>query len=194
MNQAHHLVMASSLDEATERIVRYTESQGLPINAVLFQTFSDEGRRYLARSWLVDPITAEVRQFARTGTKSWNGIDWSVTFGENDDDRRWADARRYGYVSAGGGPRWIKPLYDLCQPDRARVFCNVPPRRYVGVGWVACDAPIPLDEFTVTLDDGRVVPIVEAPLETPNISKHQGDPERVEHFVRVEWERAIPLT
>lgn len=39
-------------------------------------------------------------------TPPWNGRDFYVTIG----DRSWEDAMRYGYVSAGGGAFWTKPL------------------------------------------------------------------------------------
>jgi hypothetical protein len=193
VNQSHHLVIvASQLDDATERIVRYAEAQGLPINVVLFQTFLDSDRRYLARSWLIDPVAVEVRQSRRPDRKRapWNGTDYSVNLKEFED-RLWVDARRYGYVSAGGGPRWIEPLQKLCSPG-TRVFCYVPGHGYVGVGRAVSPAPVPLMDFTVECN-GQRVPITEADLSTPDIAKNAASLETVEHFVAVDWEATVPL-
>jgi hypothetical protein len=193
VNQSHHLVIvASQLDDATERIVRYAEAQGMPINVVLFQTFLDEGRRYLARSWLIDPVAVEVRQSRRPDSKRapWNGTDFSVNVGEGED-RRWADGRRYGYVSAGGHPRWIKSLEKLCSSG-SRVFCYVPGHGYVGVGRAISPAPVPLTDFTVE-QNGQRVPLTEADLVTPNVGKFLLDTDKVEHFVAVDWEATVPL-
>src|SRR5204862_505487 len=60
LNQSHELVVVSSeLDPSTERIIDYlTSNYGVPINAVFFRYFHDEGRDYLARTWLIDPQEA----------------------------------------------------------------------------------------------------------------------------------------
>ena len=119
----------------------------------------------------------------------WNGTDWLVTYREFED-RRWTDARRYGYVSAGGGARRIKQLCKLT--PGARVFCHVPREGYVGVGEVTSDEPVPLQQFTVLVNDVET-PILEAPLETPNIQNFLGEPDKEEHFVRIRWLETVPL-
>ena len=108
--------MASELDSSTERIIDYLlEDYGVPVNVVFFRYFRDGGSEYLGRSWLKDPDVAEaqarVKEPKRTPAE-WNGIDYYVLFGD-DEARSWEDARSYGYVSAGGGSRWSKPLQRL---------------------------------------------------------------------------------
>ncbi|MEI2672378.1 MAG: hypothetical protein V9G13_14980 [Marmoricola sp.] len=44
--------MAAELDASSERIVNYLRDFGVPVNAVFFSYLEDDGRRYLARSWL----------------------------------------------------------------------------------------------------------------------------------------------
>ena len=63
LNQSHELiVVATELDPSTERIIAYlAENFGVPINAVYFRCFKDEGRDYLARTWLIDPDEAEAK-------------------------------------------------------------------------------------------------------------------------------------
>jgi hypothetical protein len=56
LNTSHELVIvAATLDQATERIVDYlAEDYGVRINAVFFRVFRDGDREYLTRAWLHD--------------------------------------------------------------------------------------------------------------------------------------------
>jgi hypothetical protein len=56
LNQSHQMVIvASELDEATERIIKYLTERGIAINAVFFEVFSDGTEQFLSRRWFVDP-------------------------------------------------------------------------------------------------------------------------------------------
>lgn len=136
LNSAHRLtVIASDIDPATERIVNYLSAFDVPVNIVFFRYFDDGGRAYLARTWLLDEARTPAKSGGgnRSGSKEpWNGTDWYVSFGE--DARSWDDARRYGFVSAGGGLWYSNTLRSL--PEGARVFVCIPKTGYVGVGRV----------------------------------------------------------
>lgn len=188
LNENHRLVIvASELDPATERIVSYlSESYGVPLNAVFFRYFRDDETEgeYLARSWLIDPNEVEAKATRASGKRPpWNGHDYYITFGP-PEIRAWRDGRKYGFVSASGGPRWIKPLKRLARGDR--VFVHSPGNGYVGVGIVQ-EPPVPITDFEV-----EGTPLLELPLESPGLDKHLGEPEAVEHVARVEWIRAVP--
>ena len=45
-------IVATDLDPSSERIVTYLRTFGVPVNAVFFSYLEDDGRRYLARTWL----------------------------------------------------------------------------------------------------------------------------------------------
>jgi hypothetical protein len=191
LNETHQLIIvASELDASTERIVEYLSAYGVPINALFFRYFNDGSAEYLARSWLLDPVEAEVRR-KRTGTKRtqapWNGRDFYVSFGE-DEQRSWEDARRYGFISGGGG-KWYSGTLSLLEPGH-RVFVNIPQTGYVGVGTVT-ESVQPVSEFTVDVDGVRK-PILEAPLQAPNMTREIGDPDRCEYLVRVDWIKTVP--
>lgn len=183
------VIVGSDLDLASERIVDYLADLGVDINVVFFRVFNDASSEYLTRSWLIDPQTAE-RKVARAQgrEKVWNGRDWYVTFGENEH-RQWSDARRYGYVSGGGGARWSGPLKKLKRGHR--VFVNAKPMRYVAVGEVTGEA-MPVSEFTVMVD-GKETRILDAPLETKALAETAEEPERYEWFLPVRWEVAVDL-
>ncbi|MBW3663371.1 MAG: DUF91 domain-containing protein [Actinobacteria bacterium] len=188
LNKQHHLVIvASELDPSTERIVTYlTEEYGVPVNAVFFRYFADveTGAEYLARSWLIDPTEVEVKSSRVAGRRPpWNGHDYYVTFGP-PQVRAWEDGRQYGFVSASGGPRWIKPLFNLALGDR--VFVLAPGHGYVGVGIVR-ERAVPITDFEV-----NGTPLLQLPLKSPRLDEHLDDPEAIEHVVRVEWIKAVP--
>lgn len=184
------VIVGSDLDFASERIVDYLADLGVGINVVFFRVFNDRGHEYLTRSWLIDPQTAERKVAKAQGReKVWNGKDWYISFGENEH-RQWSDARRYGYVSAGGGPRWSGPLKKL-QPGH-RVFVNALPMRYVGIGEVIGEAE-PVTEFAVDVD-GATTSILNAPLNTPSLQELAQEPERYEWFVPVRWDVAVDLS
>jgi hypothetical protein len=66
INGGHSImVVASSVDDSTERIIRYLSSKGIKINFVRFQMFKSDGEEYLARTFTVSVDEAE--QNARRG-------------------------------------------------------------------------------------------------------------------------------
>ena len=69
LNETHRaLIVAESIDERTERIVRYLSDLGVPINVATVQCFRDqEGRMLLAQVYLVAPEEAESKVRAAAG-------------------------------------------------------------------------------------------------------------------------------
>lgn len=192
INQEHELLVVSSeLDPSTERIINYlSEGYSVPVNAVFFRYFKDGGAEYLARSWLIDPQEAEAKASKRPskkGSEPWNGRDFYVSFGEGSG-RSWGDARRYGFISGGGG-KWYSQTLRALFPN-ARVFVNLPGKGYVGVG-VVKEEVVPVKDFVVEVD-GAKTPILDAPLEAPGMGENKDDLELCEYLVRVEWVRAVP--
>ena len=112
--------------------------------------------------------------------RTWNGNDFYVVLG----GRNWEDCKRFGFVSAGGGPFYSKPLDQLF--PGARVFAYMPGAGYVGIGHVR-DAVSPATEFAVDVDGGQRMPLLEVPGLDPAFSEFADDPERREYVVPVEW-------
>jgi hypothetical protein len=189
LNEAHSLVIvAAELDPSTERIVRYlADEHGVPVNAVFFRVFRDGDREYLTRAWFIDP-TEPVGETPRRGSKEpWNN-EYYVCFGHGEH-RRWEDAMKYGFVSAGGGD-WYTGTLDLLEPG-GRVWVYVPDHGYVGVGAVRGPRQ-PFDEFTVRTGEGARL-ISEVDLAAPNMAWNTGDRELCEYLVPIEWLKAVPL-
>lgn len=81
LNQSDDLVIVSSdLDSSTKRVIAHlTDTYGVSINAVFFRRYEDDGRNYLARTWLVDPHEAERKASkapAKKGQEPWDGTDF----------------------------------------------------------------------------------------------------------------------
>jgi hypothetical protein len=130
-----------------------------------------------------EPVTSE-----ETVRPAWNGRDFYVTIG----DRPWEDAARYGFISAGGGEVYTKPLDQLFPGARVFLYKPQPVKGYVGVGIVK-GKPHPVTEFEVDVD-GRRAPILEAPLVDPEKVTHDADnPALREQLVRVEWLKTRPV-
>ncbi len=194
LSGSHQLIIvASELDASTERIVNYAADYDIPLNVVFFRYFKDGPAEYLTRSWLLDPAEAEERSRASrrrsTPQDTWNGRDFYYSVGEGPH-RNWDDMVKYGFISSGGG-RWYSNTLKLLEP-RHRVFANIPGTGYVGVGIVLATVQ-PSTDVEVDVD-GISTPLLEAPLEAPNLAQFADDPDRREYVVRVEWIRHRPRT
>lgn len=186
LNQRHELVIvASSLDAATERIVAYLADSSVAINALFFQVFADGDHRYLSRTWLLDPATNQDKTTAKKDDEPWNG-EFYVSFGDAHD-MRWEDARKYGFICASGG-LWYTRTLSLLKPGH-RVWVNVPKQGYVGVGRVTREA-CRIDEFDLSADADTLLNV--------ETTGDYGSPDLVSGetalvAVGVKWERDLDL-
>ncbi|MET7439243.1 endonuclease NucS domain-containing protein [Streptomyces sp. NPDC004082] len=197
LNATHALtIVASEIDAATERIVTYLASGfQVPVNVLFFRYFEDEGRSYLARTWLMDEAETAAPAAGGKGRgkqEPWNGTDWYVSFGDEPGGRNWDDACRYGFVSAGGGEWFSRTLRSL--PLGARIFTHIPKVGYVGVGTVSGEAQ-PYEDAVLEVD-GDSRRMADLPLTgTYRRAGETADPggeDAREWVVPVTWERAVP--
>lgn len=191
LNEEHRLlVVAEDLDPATERIVKYlSDGFGVPLNVAFFKYFRDNGAEYLTRTWLIEPSEAEAnasKASTKSGRQPWNGQDFYVSFGEYEG-RRWEDAVRYGFISAGGG-RWFTNTLSMLTPGK-RIFAYIPKVGYVGVGIVK-DGPVRVRDFKVDVD-GKETPLLDLPLKATKMGSKADDPDLSEYVVRVEWIKTL---
>ena len=187
------LIVASSFDEDTERIVTYLAAFGVPINAVFVRYFQNGDHGILARTWLRDPDEVDATSArANKGSRDygpWNGHDYYVSFDSNSD-RDWEDARRYGFVSAGYGRWYTRTLHNLARGNR--VFVRAPGQRYIGVGRVLEPARL-VEDVHVDGVDGTTTPLLSVELNATTMDHHPGDPDRGETVVRIAWDKTVPL-
>lgn len=191
LNQSHQIILvASELDNSTERIINYLNARDIAINAIFFQVFQHGDEKLLSRAWLIDPGETQVNAaFAPTkaGDKEpWNG-EFYVSFGDASS-RSWEDARQYGFISAGGGSWYSQTLKMLSPGDR--VWVKIPGTGYVGVGRVT-EAVQSVSEFKVQTTEGEK-PCLQVLKHAADYQKRADDPEKAEYFVRVEWIDTVP--
>jgi hypothetical protein len=181
INQSHTLtIVASELDAATERIIEYlSDEYSVPVNAVRFNYYEDDGREYVGRTWLIDPQETTEPPSKR---ESWNETDFYVSFGEGSH-RSWEDAREYGFISGGQGEWYSRTLGQLFVG--ARVFVHIPSEGYVGVGEVTREKTT-VTEFEVD-EDGETTNILDADLDADRMDENADDPELREYLVGVDW-------
>ncbi len=189
----HELVIvASELDDASERIVNYlADVHELGINVVFFNVFELDGKEIVTRSWLADPEEVEERREQKT-KRPWSGLCFVNVGMDHPEDpqdkngrpnsRHWENCRKYGYVSAGGGPRWSRALHKLQVGDK--VMAYVKKAGYVGYGEVSQQAA-PIHEFR--LSDGRTL---GKRLDFKQ-NEHVDD---WEHAVGVTWHKTFPIS
>ena len=184
------LIVASSIDPATERIVQYVRRHGVPINVVFFQYFKEGDREFLARTWDADPAVEEkapTRTQPKRPKAPWNGQDFYVSFGD-DEHRSWDDAVKYGFVGAGGGTWYSKTLQQLFVG--ARVFAMIPKEGYVGVGTVTQTAR-PAKDFEIEID-GEKQRFFDLDLQADPSHSDDGDEDKLEHVAGIRWIKTLP--
>ena len=187
LNQSHQIIIvASELDPSTERIVAYLNARDIAINVVFFKVFEHSGQQLLSRAWMIDPGETQANAAATNTAKGeskepWNG-EFYVSFGD-PSQRSWDDARRYGYISGGGGT-WYSQTLKLLSPGD-RVWVRIPQTGYVGVGEVTA-AMQSVNDFTVPTPDGDR-PALDVLQHGPLYRATADDPEKAEYFVRVRW-------
>ena len=155
-------IVASELDPTSDRIVEFlAESYDVPINAAFFRHFSDEGRDYLARTWLLDPEPTDDKTArpSRRKSRPWNGRDFYMVLDRIGDTGRWVIASKYGMLNAGSGSWYWKPLRNLT-PGK-RVFAYVGGVGYVGIGRVTGEM-IPARNARVEVN-GQLEPLLDQP-------------------------------
>lgn len=189
LNQSHQVVIvAAALDAATERIIGYLSARDIAINVVFFQVFQNGSEQLLSRAWLIDPTETQANVVSTSKIKGqkepWNG-EYYVSYGSS---RSWEDARKYGFISGGGG-RWYSQTLKLLSPGD-RVWVNIPKIGYVGVGRVA-EGMESLNEFAVQTDAGKQ-PVLDVLRNPDPFHPNADDPDKVEYFVRVEWLDTVP--
>lgn len=123
----------------------------------------------------------QIEQIERRARVAWNG-EYYANFGVNNT-RSWEDARRYGFISAGG-PAWFTRTLNLLEPG-ARVWVNRPRVGYVGVGIVE-SGPYRTRDFQVETESG-VRPYLEVSDVRDGLEALLAKPSFQEQFVKIRW-------
>ena len=177
------VIVAAKMDDGTEQIIRFLrETYRVDINILFFHVFQCGSERLISRTWFEEDIE-ESAPAEVTKKGPWNG-EYYVSFGEGS--RNWEDARKYGFISAGGGSWYSKTLSLLSPGDR--IWVNIPHTGYVGVGVVT---------ESVKQAKESVFEVNQNPTKMTDLSL-QGDyfysiddPENAEYVVKVQWIKTV---
>lgn len=96
-------------------------------------------------------------------------------------NRSWEDCRKYRFMVAGSGPKYIADIRGLRVGDIFFAYANG--SGYVGLGRVTAEA-VPLREFVPV---GQTRCLIELPLATPPSELTLNQPEQGDWCVAVEW-------
>ena len=193
LNDSHQIVIvATHLDDSSERIVGYLNQRDIAINVLCFQIFELGGQQLLSRSWLLDPVQTQVSAATATTRgprerEPWNG-EFYACFGHGES-RDWEEGRRYGFICAGGGSWYSNTLNLLNVGDK--VWVKAPGFGFVGVGEVTGPRE-PITEFKLATDTGEA-PAIEALTKASYHREFADDPDKMEYFVPVRWLHTVPL-
>ena len=177
------VIVAAKMDAGTERIIRFLrETYRVDINILFFNVFQCGNERLISRTWFEEDIEeAAPAEVKKKGV--WNGEHYA-SFGEGS--RNWEDARKYGFISAGGGSWYSKTLSLLAPGDR--VWVNIPHTGYVGVGIVAESVQQAKD--VIFEMKGENIKMKDLPLRGEYFYSSD-DPDDAEYVVKVKWVRTV---
>lgn len=190
LNASHQIVVvASSIDDSTSRIVRYLNERDIAINILCFQVFASGVERLLSRAWLLDPVQTQANAATsqERAREPWIGEIYA-SFGHSPT-RSWNEAVRYGFISAGGGTWYSNSLNLLSVGDR--IWVKAPKFGFVGVGRVKGKS-VRAAEFLLPTPDGDR-PALDVLHEGSYHREFSDDPDRSEYFVPVEWLDTVPV-
>lgn len=185
LNNDHALIIvASELDESSQRIVEYLADQyGVNINCIFFNFFKLGSKELLGRSWLMNPEIIEEKAESRKQLP-WSGFFY-VNVGEGNH-RNWEDCVKYGFLSAGQGKKYSDVMRNLKLGDK--VFAYMKGLGYVGFGEIINEAVMAKDFFVTSV--GKK--LFECTLKQPGIKENSNDPDLMEWVVRVNWLKTFP--
>lgn len=195
LNDSHQIVIvATRLDESSERIVGYLNDRDIAINVLCFQIFALGEQRLLSRAWLLDPVQTQISASVSSPNggrerekEPWNG-EFYANFGDSDS-RDWEEARKFGFISAGGGSWYSTPLKTLKNGDR--IWVKAPGFGFVGVGEVLGPRE-PMTSFVLQTEHG-LKPAAEILKGGAYHREFMDDPDKMEYFVPVRWAHDVPL-
>ena len=177
------VIVAANMDDGTEHIIRYLrQAYNVDINILFFQVFLHGNDRIMSRVWFEENMELEAKPEYNA---NWNQ-EYYISFGE-DQGRKWEDARKYGFISAGGGKWYTQTLKMLRAGDR--IWVNIPHTGYVGVGIVQAEVQQASDAAWEI--DGNLTEMKALALNGSYFYSEE-DAEHAEFVVPVKWIKTLP--
>jgi uncharacterized protein len=99
------------------------------------------------------------------------------------DHRQWVDFRKYGFISAGQGPKWARAIRGFNEGDVFAAYLKE--YGYVGIGMITQRAR-PIRDVKINNK-----PLVSLPLECPNMADNIDSNEKCEYVALVDWIKSV---
>lgn len=114
----------------------------------------------------------------------WGGF-WLINVGEDRRScRSWDESRKYGYISAGGGPKWQREIQKPQPGEYVLAYLNT--YGYVGFGRVLSPA-VPVAEFRPP-GNGNLLIDIESDLWSDSRDPTAvTNPEKCEYCLAIDW-------
>jgi hypothetical protein len=117
--------------------------------------------------------------------KDIKGFDYQtgiyyVNVGEGDH-RDWNDCSKFGFICAGGDPKWRDPLKRLLKDDL--VVAYLKGKGFVGIGKVISEIQKAIEFKT----NGKKLIEFKTELEQPNIFESSGNDDIAQYVVGIQW-------
>lgn len=178
------VIVASKMDTSTERIINYLRDKyNVLINILFFNVYECEGKQIIGRTWFGDDV--EERILDSNESRTWNGFAY-VTYGCGEHTRTWEDARKYGFISAGGGSWYSNTLKRLEIGDK--ILTYIPKKGYAGYG-IVTDTIIQAKDVKFNID-GHEISFSDFENKEDYLYK-SNDPENAEYIVKVKWKYTV---
>lgn len=100
--------------------------------------------------------------------------------------RTWEDYRKYGFISAGQGPKWVRAIGQFKEGDLIGAYYTR--KGFVGIGIVTHPAK-PIRDVKIK---GR--PILSLNLACKNMDKNVDRNDKCEHVALVKWVKDVPVS
>ena len=183
------VIVASTPDQTTERIVKYLANLGTPINLNTFEIFGEGDQQVLSPNWSINLAESQANAISPTEKGVWNGYYYG-SFGHHDNGgRHWDDARKFGFFSAGGGS-WYSRSLSLLNPEDI-IWVQSPDHGYIGVGRVLSTYQ-PIEDIIIQ-DGDKELRLLDQKLQGNYSHKPSDDDDTREYAVLVDWIKTVPL-
>lgn len=111
LNEKHKMVIvAAGLDDSTRRIVEYLTERGIQMNIAIFHYFEDNGSKYMARTFLIEPSKLEEREIFGRKRKPIIMMEEFV--------------KNYEIAGVGELAKKIKDIYDKGEDWNVRLYTS----------------------------------------------------------------------
>jgi len=190
------VLVAADFSKELTTTVLWLNEQDLDIRCVRLKPYVIDNQTIVDAQQVVPLPEAEeymirVREKAVTVREAVreSGTDtgyWFMNTGdEPNNGRSWEDCRKYGFLLAGGGERYINFAKKLRVGDK--VFAYLSQHGYVGLGEVTAEA-VPFKDF-VPAGQGKT--LSELPLKATYQRERMNNPENWDLCAAIKWVKAV---